>query len=194
MLIKEEKTYYRLFENWTVLKLKSPSPKNALYQVWFFRKWFLKFVNIFSLFCYYLPLENGMALRLNSLDFPSPKDDLALCLVEIGPLGLKKKIIKDCQCIFAISSLSPLEKCMTLHLNRLESPSPKDTLCQIWLKLALWFLRRWNYEKFTDRRRDDGQQLIRKAHLSLQLRRAKKNNPCYSIFLSLTDLHVSVWT
>ena len=37
----------------------------------------LKFVNVFSLFCYYLPLENGMALHLYKLDFISPKD--ALC-------------------------------------------------------------------------------------------------------------------
>ena len=31
---------------------------------------------------------------------------------------------------------------MVLHLNKLESPSPKKALCQIWLKLAEWFWRR----------------------------------------------------
>ena len=31
---------------------------------------------------------------------------------------------------------------MVLHLNKLESPSPKDALCQVWLKLAKWFWRR----------------------------------------------------
>ena len=41
---------------------------------------------------------------------------------------------------------------MALHLNKHESPSPKDALCQVWLKLAQWFLRiRWKYNKFTDR-------------------------------------------
>ena len=30
----------------------------------------------------------------------------------------------------------PLEKCGALHLNKLESPSPTDALCQVWLKLA----------------------------------------------------------
>ena len=35
----------------------------------------------------------------------------------------------------------PLEKAMVLYLNKLESPSPKDFLCQVWLKLAQWFLR-----------------------------------------------------
>ena len=76
-------------------KLKSPSPKSALCQVrlklaqWFCRR-FLKFVNIFSLFRYYLSIE----------------------------------------------------KVVALHLNKLESPSPKDALCQVWLKLALWDLRK----------------------------------------------------
>ena len=28
------------------------------------------------------------------------------------------------------------------HLNKLESPSPKDALCQVWLKLAQWLMRR----------------------------------------------------
>ena len=32
---------------------------------------------------------------------------------------------------------------MVLHLNKLESPSTKDALCQIWLKLAQRFWRRF---------------------------------------------------
>ena len=36
----------------------------------------------------------------------------------------------------------PFEKGGALHLNKLISPSPKDALCQVWLKLAQWFLRR----------------------------------------------------
>ena len=76
---------------------------------------------------------------------------------------------------------------MALHLKKLESPSPRDTLCQVWLKLAQWFWRRrWKCEKFTDRQTDrrtdgrtdgqtdDGRQVIRKAHLSFQLRWAKR--------------------
>jgi hypothetical protein len=31
----------------------------------------------------------------------------------------------------------PLEKGIPLRLNKLESPLPKDDLCQVWLKLAL---------------------------------------------------------
>ena len=54
-------------------KLESPSPKDALCQVWFkqaqrfLRRRFLNFVNVFSLFRNYLPLEKGMALYLNQI-------------------------------------------------------------------------------------------------------------------------------
>ena len=37
--------------------------------------------------------------------------------------------------------ISPLEVGVGHHLNKLESPSPKDALCQVWLKLAQWFLK-----------------------------------------------------
>ena len=39
----------------------------------------------------------------------------------------------------------PLEKGGALHLNKLETPSPKCTLCHIWLKLAQCFWRRGFY-------------------------------------------------
>ena len=63
----------------------------------------------------------------------------------------------------------------------------KDALCQVWLKLTQWFWRRrWKCEKFmpiTGRPRrtmttDNRQIMIRKAHLSLLLRWAKKLNIC----------------
>ena len=65
-------------------KLESPSPKDALCQVWlklaqWFWRRFLNFVNVFSLFHNYLPLEKGGALHLNTLESPSAKD--ALCQV-----------------------------------------------------------------------------------------------------------------
>ena len=85
----------KIFQNFVIIstwKRAGPfiwtSPNNALYQV-LSRKLargseehFLKFVNVFSLFCY-IPLEGG-----------------------------------------------------ALHLNKLESTSPKDALCQVWLKLV----------------------------------------------------------
>jgi hypothetical protein len=36
----------------------------------------------------------------------------------------------------------PLEMGNPLHLNKLATPPPNDDMCQVWLKLALWFWRR----------------------------------------------------
>ena len=67
----------------------------------------------------------------------------------------------------------PLEKGRALHFNKLESPSPKNALCQVWLKLAQWFWRRrWKCEKFTDRqtdRRTDGRRTTGDQKSSLEL-------------------------
>ena len=64
------------------------------------------------------------------------------CLVEIGSVFLEKKIFWFGQCIFTISYLSPFEKGGAHHLNKLESPSTKDALCQVWLKMVQCFWRR----------------------------------------------------
>ena len=40
------------------------------------------------------------------------------------------------QCIFTIRYHLSLEKGVVLNLNKLDFPSPKDALCQVWLKLA----------------------------------------------------------
>ena len=66
-------------------KLEFPSYKKVLCQVWlilaqwFWRRRFSNFINLFSLFLIYLPLEEGGALYLNKLESPSLKD--ALCHV-----------------------------------------------------------------------------------------------------------------
>ena len=50
----------------------------------------------------------------------------------------------------------PSEKCMALHLNKLESLLLKDTLCQVRLILFKWLLRsRWKCEKFIDGQTDE---------------------------------------
>ena len=46
---------------------------------------------------------------------------------------------------FLIINNLPFEKGVVLHLNKLESPSPKDALCQDRLKLIQWLWRRLMY-------------------------------------------------
>ena len=93
--------------------LESPSPKDALCQdwlklaQWLWRRRFFNFVNVFSLFRNYLPLEKGRALHLNNLE-SLIQGYFVPSLVEIGPVVLEKKIFKSCQFIFINSQLSPL--------------------------------------------------------------------------------------
>ena len=79
-------------------KLESSSPKNALCHIWlklalwFLRRWFFKFVNIFLLFPYYLPLEKGVALHLNNAWIPITQGCFVPSLFEIGPVVLERKM------------------------------------------------------------------------------------------------------
>ena len=121
------------------------------------------------------PLRKGMALHLNKLKSPSPKDALCQVWLKLAQWFLRfwRRFLKFVNVFSLIPYYLPLEKGVVLHLKKFESPSPKEALCQIWLQLDQWFLRRkWKCEKFTDRR-TDRQQAIRKAHLSFQLRWAK---------------------
>ena len=82
---------------------------------------------------------------------------------------------------FCYLVIFPFGKGQVLHLNKCEFPSSMDDLCQVWLKLDQWFWRRWKCEKFTattittTTTTENGQIMIRKAHLSLRLRWAKNN-------------------
>ena len=65
-----------------------------------------------------------------------------LSLVKIGSVDLEKK--KYFVHVFLLfCNYLPLEKGEALHLNKFKSPSPKDALCQVWLKLAQWFWKRF---------------------------------------------------
>ena len=71
--------------------------------------------------------------------------------------------------------ISPLEKGVVFHLITFKSSSPKDALCQVWLKLVLEKkMKMWKVYDNNDN--DNGQILIRKAHLSFRLRWAKNNS------------------
>ena len=86
-------------------------------------------------------------------------------LVEIRPVVLEMKIVRSCQFIFIISQLSPLwKKRGPLFVKKLWFPFPRDTLCNVWLKLAQWYWgRRWKVKSLqtdgrTDRPRTTGDQ------------------------------------
>ena len=142
-LIKRRKK--KLYEKLLVLhlnKLESPSPKDALCQIWlklalwFWRRRFFNFINVFSLFRNYLPLEKGGALHLNKLKSPSPKDALCQVWLKLAQCFWRRRFFSFVNVFSQFRNYLPLENGWALHLNKLEFPSPKDDLCQVWLKLA----------------------------------------------------------
>jgi hypothetical protein len=59
-------------------KFKFPSPKYDLCQVWLklALQFWRRFLNDPPHFCDYLPFEEDLALHLNKIEFPLPKDNL----------------------------------------------------------------------------------------------------------------------
>ena len=89
------------------------------------------------------PLGKGVALYLNKLESPSPKDALCQVCLKLAQWFWRRKLYFNFVNVFWLfSNHLPLEMGGALHLNKLESPSPKEDLYQVWLKLAQWFLRR----------------------------------------------------
>ena len=113
----------------------------------------------------------------------SPKDALWQVMLKLAQWFWRRIFFYFVNVFLLFRNYLPLKKGGALHLNKLESLSHKDALCQVWLKLAKWFWRRrWKCEKFTPTTTttpmttttsNKWQILIRKAHLSLMLRWAK---------------------
>ena len=74
--------------------------------------------------------------HLNQLESSSPKEVLCKVFLIISPVVVEQKIFR--QSIFAVSLLSPLRKGRGSLFEQTWIPSPKNALCQVWFKLALW--------------------------------------------------------
>ena len=100
------------------------------------KKIFFNFVNVFLLLLNYLPLEKGGALHLIKLKSPLPKDALSQVWLKLAQWFWRRIFLNFLNVFSLFRNYLPLEEGRALHLNKLESPSPKDALCQVWLKLA----------------------------------------------------------
>ena len=145
---------------------------------------------------------------------------LCVNLVEIGRVVLKTKIFPFCQYIFPISFLvfiSPWKWVWLFIWKKTwnEFPSPKNALCQVWLKLAQWFWRRFqnfvnvfslfrNYlhlwkgvalhlKKLESLLAKDALcQAIRKAHMSFESSSELKSTPIWPLTLHVIFLKSSI--
>ena len=122
-------------------KLKSPSPKYALYKIrlqlaqWFWRRRLLIFVNVNSLFRTHLPLEKCGPFIWTNLNSFLPR---MLC----AKFGWNwNSVSEEDLSISLFRNYITLEKGGVLHLNKRESPLPKEAFYQMWLKLVQWSWR-----------------------------------------------------
>ena len=98
------------------------------------------------------PWKRVSFFNLDNLESPSPK--MAFCQIwlklacgsgEKDFYKLRERILLFCNYLLLVSGVF-------LHLNKLEFPSYKDALCQVWLKMAqcfwnkIFFLIQWIFE------------------------------------------------
>ena len=100
-----------------------------------------KLINVFSRFRYHLPLKEDRAVHLNKLDSPSAKDNFCQVWLKLTQWFWRRRVLQIVNVFLQFHYFLPLKKDRALHLNKLESPFPRDALCKVWLKLALWFFK-----------------------------------------------------
>ena len=88
------------------------------------KKKVFNFVDVFSLFRNYLPLEKGGALHLNKLEFPLPKDALCQVWLKLDQWFWRRRFFNLVNVFSPFRNYLPLEKSRAIYLNKLESPSP----------------------------------------------------------------------
>ena len=111
---------------WTNLKSLHQRMFCDIYKVclilalWFRRRFFFQF----SLFFHYiyLPLEKGVALHLNNLEFPSPKNALCHVSLKLDQWFWRKIFLNFINVFSLFHNYLPSEKGRVLHLNKLGSP------------------------------------------------------------------------
>ena len=112
-------------------KIESNSPKDALCQVWlklaqwFWRRRFLNFANVFSLFYNYLPLEKIRALHLNKLESPLPKDALCQVWMQLAQSFWRRRFLNFFNVFSLFRNYLPLEEGRALHLNKTNPLHPR---------------------------------------------------------------------
>jgi hypothetical protein len=70
---------------------------------------------------------------LSKFEFPPPKNNLYQVWLILARWFWKRRYSKIFNVFLLFSYYLPFERGYPLSLNKLESPSPKNNLCQVWL-------------------------------------------------------------
>ena len=88
------------------------------------------------------PRKKGGTLHLNEHESPSSKDALWQVWLKLAQWFLRRRFLYFVNMFPLFFDYLPSEEGRDPSFKKPESPSPKDALCHVWLKLAQWFLRR----------------------------------------------------
>ena len=110
----------------------------------------------FRYFVIISPWKKAWSSIWTKLKSPSPNDALCKVWLKLAKWFLRSRFLNFANLFSLFRNFFHLEQGVDFYFSKLEFPLYKDALCQVWLKLAQWFLRRrWKCEKFTDRRTTD---------------------------------------
>mgnify|MGYP003690728853 CR=1 FL=1 len=103
-------------------------------------KFFLfNLVNVLLLLNYYLPL--GLGPSFNQTWNLITRNALCQVYLKLAKWFWSRRLLNSINGFLRVRKYVSMEKGGTLHMIKLESPSPKDALCQVWLKLVQLFWR-----------------------------------------------------
>jgi hypothetical protein len=105
------------------------------------KKIFKNFQCIFTLSLLSPLRVKGYPLHLKKLKSPPSKNDLCQVWLKLVMWFRRRRFVKDPTPFLHFRDYLPFEEDMALYLNKLEFPSPKDNLYQVWLNLASCFWR-----------------------------------------------------
>ena len=108
-----------------------PITKHICVKLWLYHIPVREEKNIISFFI------NDWSLVVKFLSH-SPKNALCQVWLTLAHLFWRKRFLNFVNVFLPSPYYLPLEKGVVLHINKFESPSHKDDLCQVWQKLANW--------------------------------------------------------
>ena len=84
----------------------------------------------FQYFVIFFPLIEGLVLYLNNLELSLPNDGLCQVWLKLAQ-WFWRRFLNSIIVFLLICNYLPLERGITLHMNKHEIPWPKDILCQV---------------------------------------------------------------
>ena len=139
---------------------------------------FKNFFSIFLLFRNYLSFEKGVALHLNKLEFPLPKDALCQVWLKLAQ-RFWRRFLNFVNVFSLFCNIFLWKKDGILFIEQTWIPVIQRCFVPNLVEIGWMALEKkskmWKVYRQTDGQTDIGRQVIRKAHLSFQFRWAENN-------------------